>query len=369
MIIVKYVIKFITYIICVIILRPILKRQKKERTNRRVLVQINSGIGDSILALPMIHELSVKGYEVYAIVNKSVETIAKLCPDISRYCTLDYKILKFLRIFRQIYSLNKLKFKYFIGALPSNLVRDAFLPAILRIPIRIKHISPHKEIYRNYDFLSNKVIEVDYKKNNAESNLLLLSSMDEHLEFGERKFNIDLPVDSIINVKKNLISAGYSEEKITVGIHPGCKETWAFKRWPPERFADLISQLGKRENLQIILFGGPDEIGLSEHIVQKSSITPLNLSGKLSLEETMCAINLCKLFISNDSGLMHIATVFDIPVIGLFGPTGNEVATGPYGAKHVVIKKDALDDITVGEVYKEAVRLLDRINQTVELQE
>lgn len=350
------------------ILRPRLERQKKQGNNRRVLVQINSGIGDSILALPMIHELSVEGYEVYAIVNKSVETIAKLCPDISRYYTLDYKISKFLRIFRQIYSLNKLKFKYFIGALPSNLVRDAFLPAILRIPIRIKHISPHKEIYRNYDFLSNEVIEVDYNKNNAESNLSLLSSIDEHLEFGERKFNIHLSVDSIINAKKKLIPMGYSEEKITVGIHPGCKETRAFKRWPPERFADLISQLEKRENLQIILFGGPDEIGLSDHIVQKSSITALNLGGKLSLEETMCAISLCEIFISNDSGLMHIATLFDIPVIGLFGPT-NEVRTGPYGAKHTVIKKDALDDITVGEVYKEAVRLLDRTNQTPELQE
>ena len=368
MIIVKYAIKFITYIIYVLILRPRLERQEKQRTNKKVLVQINSGIGDSILALPMIHELSVEGFEVYAIVNKSVETIAKLCPDISRYYTLDYKISKFLRIFRQIYSLNKLKFKYFIGVLPSNLVRDAFLPAILRIPIRIKHISPHKEIYRNYDFLYNEVIDVDYNKNNAESNLLLLSSINEHLEFGEGEFNIDLPVDSIINVKKNLISAGYSEEIITIGMHPGCKETWAFKRWPPERFADLISQFGKRENLQIILFGGPDEIELSDHIIQKSSITPLNLSGKLSLEETMCAISLCKVFISNDSGLMHIATVFDIPVIGLFGPTSNEVATGPYGAKHIVIKKNALDDITVSEVYKKAVKLLDRINQIPELQ-
>jgi len=351
------------------ILRPRLERQKKQRTNRRVLVQINSGIGDSILALPMIHELSVKGYEVYVIANKITETIARLCPDISRYYTLDYKRSKFLRIFRQTYNLNKLKFKYFIGALPSNLIRDAFLPAILRIPIRIKHISPHKEIYRNYDFLYNELIDVDYNKNNAESNLLLLSSINGHLEFGERKFNIDLQVDSIINVKKSLISAGYSEEKITVGIHPGCKETWAFKRWPLERFANLLSQLGKRENLQIILFGGPDEIELSDHIIQKASITPLDLSGKLSLEETMCAISLCKVFISNDSGLMHIATVFDIPVIGLFGPTSNEVATGPYGAKHIVIKKDALDDITVGEVYKEAVRLSDRINQTPELQE
>jgi len=63
---------------------------------------------------------------------------------------------------------------------------------------------------------------------------------------------------------------------------------------------------------------------------------------------------------------MHIATVFDIPVVGLFGPTSNEVATGPYGTKHVVIKKDTLEDISVCEVYKESTRLLNMINQTCE---
>ncbi|MFH1719656.1 MAG: glycosyltransferase family 9 protein [Planctomycetota bacterium] len=324
-------------------------------------MQIKSGIGDAILALPMIHALTVAGYEVHAIVNKRVQTIANLCPDIKQSYRMEYRMSGFSRIASQIHILNRLKFRYFIGALPSNVVRDAFLPVILGIPNRIKHRSPHKERYRNYDFLFSGVHELEHNKSNVESNLLLLSLMNKHPGTGVRQFNISLPKDRVANTKKELIRMGYHEDKAAIGIHPGCKETWAFKRWPSENFADLISRLGRRRGLQIVLFGGPEEVELCDRIVRQSSAVPLNLCGRLILEGTMYAISLCKMFISNDSGLMHIATVFKIPVIGLFGHTSNEAATGPYGDKHVIIRKDAIEDITVGEVHKEAERLLDRM--------
>jgi len=110
--------------------------------------------------------------------------------------------------------------------------------------------------------------------------------------------------------------------------------------------------------LQVILFGGPDEENLTQLILRKTKIKHLNLIGKLSLKETVCAISFCAMFISNDSGLMHIATMFDIPVIGLFGARSNEVLVGPYGSQHIVIKKSDVKNITVGEVYKAVNRLL-----------
>lgn len=361
MIALKYIVKFITYLLYKGGLKTLLEKQERLRNNNRVLIQINSGIGDFIRALPLIHELNLKGHKVHGIVNKNTKNIAKLSPEIKECYIVDYKIINILKVSKLIYNLNNLKFKYFIGALPSNCIRDSFLPIMLRIPIRVKHISPHKEIYRNYDFLFNKLIEFNNEKNCVVSNLTLLSLINEYLEDNEKNFNILLPEILIAGVKKKLRFLGFCEKKIIVGIHPGCKKSWSFKRWPIDNFAELINLLAIQENLQVIIFGGPDETNLVDHIIQRVTNKALNLINKLSLEETVCAISFCKIFISNDSGLMHIATVFNIPVIGLFGSRSNELRSGPYGDCHVIINKDNIKDITVSEVFEKTIRHLDRV--------
>lgn len=367
-IIIKNVVRYIMYIFFITIFKPLIEKHKNRRSTRRVLVHINSGIGDSLFALPMIHELNVNGYDVYALVNKSTETIARLCPDIKGYYIVNkYGINNIPELFKIVFALNKLKFYYSLGALPSNKISNYFFPIILKIPVRIKHLSPHKETYSNYDFLFNKLVEIDYSKHNVESNLMLLNMIDSDFKIKGREFKINFPDHTLQDVKERLKKMGYSEEKIAVGIHPGCKETWAFKRWPAQRFADLISQLGKRENMQIVLFGGPDEIDLADNIIQETTITPLNLVGKLNLEETICAISFCRMFISNDSGLLHLATVFEVPVIGLYGNCrdNNEILTGPYyGSGNILIKNGAIEDIPVSEVYEKATELLNEVIST-----
>lgn len=369
MVVIKYVSRFIVYIIYKMFLRSWFGKQQGLRNNNKVLVQINKGIGDSIHALPMIHALAAEGYEVHALVNKFTETTARLTPDIKKYYVLhECKLSNLLTRLSLISELNKLKFRYYIGALPSNLIRDIFLPVILGIPIRAIHSFYHKEKYRNYDFLYNARRKREPYTHNVNSNLQLLLENDIRFEIKQVKHNLILPASTIKVMKTRLSQMGYSPDKITIGIHPGCKGEWAYKKWPAKKYAGLISQLANQKNLQFILFGGPEEIELSEHIVQKTITTPLNLTGKLSLEETMCAISLCRIFIANDSGLMQIAAILGAAVIALFGRT-EHIASAPWGTQHIVIQKDPIEDITVSEVYEEAIRLLGRINQTPELQE
>ncbi|MGA1871242.1 MAG: glycosyltransferase family 9 protein [bacterium] len=361
----KRVVKSFTFIVFNLFFKSHLERQDSRRINKKILVQINSGIGDSILALPMIHALSVDGFEVYALVNRLTAAVAYFCPDIKDYFIIEYKIFNLAHVIKSIYKLERLKFNYYIGALPSNLIRYAFLPIILRIPIRIKHNTPHKEEYRNYDLLFNKRAGIDSSMNNALSNLSLLSLIDVPVIKKLRK-SVRLPgrtLDRVANILKNL---GYVNNKITIGIHPGCKETWAFKRWPAENFAHLINQLNKKRNVQILVFGGPEEKNLASRIIGSVSCMPINVTGKFTLDGTICAIHFCQMFISNDSGLMHIATLFNIPIIALFGGRSNELATGPYGSQHIVIKKKKIEHITVDEVHDVATKLLHNIHPTLE---
>jgi heptosyltransferase-2 len=64
----------------------------------------------------------------------------------------------------------------------------------------------------------------------------------------------------------------------------------------------------------------------------------INLAGKTNLRELMALIQSCSIILTNDSGPMHIAAAFDIPLLALFGST-NDTTTGPYGKHAKVIHK------------------------------
>jgi heptosyltransferase-2 len=80
--------------------------------------------------------------------------------------------------------------------------------------------------------------------------------------------------------------------------------------------------------------GGPDEVELCGQVasLMKHGEAALNLAGKTSVKEVTAFFERCDLFIGNDAGLMHLATVACTPVIGIFGPT-NSRAWGPYGSQ------------------------------------
>jgi len=126
--------------------------------------------------------------------------------------------------------------------------------------------------------------------------------------------------------------------KTLVGIHPGSstEHMMIHKRWPSARFSELTDNL-ENHNAKVLIFGGPEEEELMEQVKQSCSSSPLIIKG-LTIRETASVIRQCSLFISNDSGLMHIAVSMNVKTIGIFGPT-DHVRTAPYGKRHKVVRK------------------------------
>jgi heptosyltransferase-2 len=132
-------------------------------------------------------------------------------------------------------------------------------------------------------------------------------------------------------VSTALRTLGVNVSNPLVGISPSAAYGSA-KEWPPERFGELIPRLQQEKSLssaEIILFGSAKEREKIAKIADGGDdIRIHNLAGQLSLRQAIVAISLCRLFISNDSGLMHIASGFNLPLIALFGPTRPH-KTGP----------------------------------------
>ena len=112
-----------------------------------------------------------------------------------------------------------------------------------------------------------------------------------------------------------------------------------FKRWSGDRFARLGDAIGDRWAGWILLFGGRAERHLCEEVAHRMQGRCINLAGELSLSQTAAFIEKCEVFISNDSGLMHIAAALSVPVVAIFGPTDHR-RTAPYGERNTVVRLD-----------------------------
>ena len=119
----------------------------------------------------------------------------------------------------------------------------------------------------------------------------------------------------------------------------GAGSVWATKRWPPERFAALIRRIADEYGYRVVLFGGEEDRPLCSGIAQASGTDPLNAAGRLSLLQSAALAARCTAFVSNDTGMGHVAAAMGTPVIVIFGPTVPAFGFTPYGEGHRIVER------------------------------
>jgi len=114
------------------------------------------------------------------------------------------------------------------------------------------------------------------------------------------------------------------------GSNPGMELT--AKRWPLDRYRELVRRLVHEMNAQVLLIGGKDDVSLNQSLLAGLDVPEgmvLNLAGATSFGQSAALLERCDLFIGNDSSPMHLAAAVGIPVIAIFGPTSPQ-EYGPY---------------------------------------
>ena len=151
-----------------------------------------------------------------------------------------------------------------------------------------------------------------------------------------RELYLKLSQRDRFRAEKILLEHQLSLDDKIVGINPGATYGPA-KQWPFDRYARLADKIQAFTGSRVIIFGGPNDKNLGENISQKMKHRPIDLSGKTSLGEAMALIERCDLFITNDSGLMHVAAALDVPLIAVFGST-NSITTGPLSQNSRIVQ-------------------------------
>ncbi len=298
----------------------------------KVVIRTPNWIGDSVLALSAIESLSqnLPEAQIWIATNEWVKDLFTSHNLIKGIIPLPgANTIKSLKD-----SAKKIKdFHFDAGILFTNSFISAFLFYLAKIPQRwgysrdgrglllTKRVSPRS--------LENSPHQVDYY-------MELISGLGYKTLPPQLSFPLTQEEQRAASEK--LLSCEVDFQRPIIILNPGASYGPA-KRWPAEKFAELGSLLQKRNKAVILITGAENEKGVAESVSSRMAKKPINLSGQTSLRMLAGLISQATLFVTNDSGPMHLANALKVPVTAVFGPTDPSV-TGPYQEPSAVIKKD-----------------------------
>jgi lipopolysaccharide heptosyltransferase II len=124
---------------------------------------------------------------------------------------------------------------------------------------------------------------------------------------------------------------------IVIGVSPGAAYGTA-KRWLPDRFAESASLIANELGASVAVFGSKEERDLCQYVVGETDMPIKNFAGETTLAEFIDLAAACRVYLTNDSGAMHIASALGVPTVAIFGATDDQT-TGPTGALAKVVRE------------------------------
>ena len=273
----------------------------------KILIELPTWLGDAAMTTPAIENIlkHFNGAEI-SLVGSFVSTeLLRHHPKVTEVNILDKKYLSLLKLAKSLGKFDN--FFSFRGSIRSK---------IFKLFVSSNHkYQFNKNIYKN------------------------LHQVDKYNNFINDSLKVNFKPGKLLI--SHAIKLSIKKTTPIVGINPGATYGDA-KRWYPEKFAEVA--IGLSDEFEILIFGGPGEVDIArdieKYLIAKNVLNYKNLSGKTSISELVEHISKLDLFITGDSGPMHIAASFEIPTISIFGPTRDEETSQWKNKKSKIVKKN-----------------------------
>ena len=161
--------------------------------------------------------------------------------------------------------------------------------------------------------------------------LRLLHALD--IDTKARAFPLTVPDSLEKNAERALDDLGLGQ---FVVLNPGA--SWVTKQWAPEKFGTLAEAIHRRWELPSLVVWGPGEKDAARRIVDSAG-GAASLAPETDIRGLIPFIRRARLFVSGDTGPMHLASAVGVPVVGIFGPT-DPARNGPFGERDTVVRKE-----------------------------
>lgn len=336
---------------------------------RKILIRSVNWIGDAVMTTPAISVIREQfpNAEISVLANAMVSHLFLHHPGIDRIITFDrtgkhHGVAGRLRLSQELRA-----HRFDLAVIFPNSFDSALVPWLAGIPARIGKCSDGRTLLLSGRFEASKEAspchEVDYYLTLLKYFGITGTRTPLHLVTTPQE---DSAASALLSEQ------GIAPNDLVIGINPGASYGSA-KRWYPDRFAEVARQLGIEWSAKVVIFGGPGETAIAGDIASHLNGTAVNVAGKTSVRELMALIKRCNFFITNDSGPMHIAAAFGVPLVAIFGST-DHTGTSPYSSNAAVVRIDVecapcklrecpidhrcMTGVTVEAVVRESVRLM-----------
>lgn len=295
----------------------------------KILIRGVNWIGDAVMTMPAVRALR-KAYpdsRISLLVRPSVAPVFEKNQDIDEIILYEDRFKGIFGRLKLAYALRKKGFS------KAFLFQNAFDAALISFLAGIRERIGYNRDGRKF-LLTNPLPfnNDDRKLHHIDYYLNLLKASGIPADYSDPW--IYLSIEERLSARTALSRL----KRPILGINPGAAYGSA-KRWLPERFAEVADWFIKETGGSSVIFGGRNEEHIAYEIDKRIPENKLLLAGETSLRELISLISECDVFLTNDSGPMHVAYAVGTPMAAIFGSTDPGL-TGPAGNNNMVIKTD-----------------------------
>jgi len=311
----------------------------------KILVISLAGIGDTLLATPLIHELRANFPEAEMDVLlrwPGARDLFENNPHLNRILQKDLMKAGKFEAFSFLWSLRKNHYDLSINTHPQSRMAYRIAAFLAGAPVRLSHVYECSTWLDR--MLVTSTLPQDYTRHSIENNFDFLPLIGAKLKLPSHQIEIFLTADEEKFADEFLAKNKLAGKKV-LGIHVGSGATknLSLKRWPLKNYAGLVRKLNhERPDIQVLLFGGPDEVKDHQVVLAQSNPNLVLEAKTKNFRQTAALMKRCSAFLSVDTALMHIACAMKTPnQIVIEAPTLN-VTNYPYGNPFTLVKNPAI---------------------------
>jgi heptosyltransferase-2 len=298
----------------------------------KILVRGTNWVGDALMTLPALAAVrsNFPGAKIHVLAKPWVAPIYSEHPAVDRVVVMnrDAEHRGMMGLWRLTRELRR---EYYdLAVLFQNAFQAALIAVMAGIPQRLGYNTDARGI------LLNRSIRLrldDKKVHETEYYLRILERAGLEAPYSPPIFQ---PSEQALRSARNTLEGLRLIGSFLLGIAPGAAFGTA-KQWPAQRFAQAADAVLAKTGGTALLFGSPKEAEVTARVKTAMTQPAVDLAGKTDLAAAAALIQRCQIFLTNDSGLMHLAAAVDVPLVAVFGST-NPVTTSPVSQKARLIR-------------------------------
>jgi len=306
----------------------------------KIIILALSGIGDALMFTPALQILrkELPDAQIDALVMfKGGKDMYDRNPDLNKVIHFDFMKEGRVRSLKFVLSLRH-KYDISIIVYPSNRKEYNLINFLIGAEKRVAAKYLRRDLQNLGDLNNIRVPENDLT-HNVQTNIRLIEKLLGKKTGEEPGLRFPLDTEDK-NFALNFLSENKIDESETIiGLHPGSAtlKNHEKRRWELDKFAALGKKLIEVNNAKVFIFGGPEETDLKSEIKNQINSESSFVIKSASLAESAALISKCRVFVSNDSSLMHVASALKLKVVAILGPT-NPYYIHPWKTENTIVR-------------------------------